>query len=340
MDWYAAHGAAVIRIDLHHDEGHTDPLTGERKHNHHAHVIVDYIDHTTGRSVKLTKEDISELQGVVADALHMERGTSKKLSGKEHLEAQEYREQKAGENAARLEARCKELKRQISQDIQAHTGELRAVCKNLHTLASHTVQHFDRVCAYPAADPTDQERQNRDLLDQERQRSLQEMQVTELMQHQLTLRNLMLKVQHAVERIGKRLQHLASQVPWLKRRFIEREADLEAKMATIKAEAAETLSKAENRAKWAEKAQSEADAKEQRAAEKVELAAKAQNKAESRLIWARNALDRVADILTDLDPESVAFLESKGLREAVGTQRWDSAKAENQEQSQGLGMHM
>lgn len=103
VDWYAAHGAAVISIDLHHDEGHTDPLTGERKHNHHAHIIVDYIDHRTGRSVKLTKEDISHLQGVVAEALHMERGTSVNETGARHLAAQEYREKKAGENLARIE---------------------------------------------------------------------------------------------------------------------------------------------------------------------------------------------------------------------------------------------
>ena len=109
VDWYAAHGAAVISIDLHHDEGHTDPITGERKHNHHAHLIVDYIDHRTGRSVKLTKDDISQLQGVVADALRMERGTAKTETGAEHLAAQEYREKKAGENAARLESKVAEL---------------------------------------------------------------------------------------------------------------------------------------------------------------------------------------------------------------------------------------
>lgn len=115
VDWYRRHGAAVIRIDLHHDEGHTDAVSGERKHNHHAHVIVDYIDHRTGKSVKLTKEDISELQGVVAAALRMERGTSKAETGAEHLAAQEYREKKAGESAQRLEARVAELTAQERQ---------------------------------------------------------------------------------------------------------------------------------------------------------------------------------------------------------------------------------
>ena len=96
-DWYARHGATVIRIDLHHDEGYQDDA-GHRKHNRHAHIIVDYIDHSTGRSVKLTKDDISELQTVVANSLQMERGTPKKVTKKEHLDIAEYREMKANEH--------------------------------------------------------------------------------------------------------------------------------------------------------------------------------------------------------------------------------------------------
>ena len=259
VEWYKAHGAAVIRIDLHHDEGHTDAVSGERKHNHHAHVIVDYIDHTTGRSVKLTKEDISELQGVLAAALHMERGTSKAETGAEHLAAQEYREKKAGENAARLEARCRELEQQMAQDQQEHTGELRAVCKNLQGLANVTVQHFDRVCSYEAADPTDKEREARDRLDQERQRDLLEMQNRELLQHQLDLRNLMLRVQRAVDRIGKRLQKLADSVPFWKKGRLVHEADLQAAVASANAERDQARAEAQKAVKSAENAQSAAE---------------------------------------------------------------------------------
>lgn len=97
VDWYARHGATVIRIDLHQDEGYQDDA-GNRKHNRHAHIIVDYIDHSTGRSVKLTKDDISELQTVVANSLQMERGTPKKVTKKEHLDVAEYREMKANEH--------------------------------------------------------------------------------------------------------------------------------------------------------------------------------------------------------------------------------------------------
>lgn len=259
VEWYKAHGAAVIRIDLHHDEGHTDAVSGERKHNHHAHIIVDYIDHSTGRSVKLSKEDISELQGVVASALHMERGTSKAETGAEHLAAQEYREKKAGENAARLEARCRELEQQMAQDQQEHTGELRAVCKNLQGLANVTVQHFDRVCSYEAADPTDKEREARDRLDQERQRDLLEMQNRELLQHQLDLRNLMLRVQRAVDRIGKRLQKLADSVPFWKKGRLAHEADLQAAVASANAERDQARAEAQKAVKSAENAQSAAE---------------------------------------------------------------------------------
>lgn len=119
VDWFARHGAAVIRIDLHRDEGHTDAVTGERKHNHHAHLVLDFIDHRTGKSVKLTKQDTSDLQTVIAEALGMERGTSVDETGSRHLAAQEYREKKAGESAARLEAKAAELQKQV----KAHQAE-------------------------------------------------------------------------------------------------------------------------------------------------------------------------------------------------------------------------
>lgn len=260
VEWYKSHGAAVIRIDLHHDEGHTDAVTGERKHNHHAHVIVDYIDHASGRSVKLTKEDISELQGVLAAALHMERGTSKAETGAKHLAAQEYREKKAGENAARLEARCQELEKQMAQEQQEHTGELRAVCKNLHALADVTVKHFDRVCSYEAADPTANEREARDRLEQERQRDLLAMQNRELLQHQLDLRNLLLRVQRAVERIGKRLQRLADSVPFWKKHRLAHEADLQAAVSAANAERDQAKAEAQNAVKSAKNAQNAAEA--------------------------------------------------------------------------------
>ena len=98
-NWLAEKGIHTIRIDLHHDEGYQDEK-GDRKYNHHAHIIMDCLNHDTGKTVKLSKEDIEELQGVVADALGMERGEKKAVTGAKHLNPAEYRQQKAEEKAS------------------------------------------------------------------------------------------------------------------------------------------------------------------------------------------------------------------------------------------------
>lgn len=100
----AAKGVRVISIDIHRDEGYQDPLTGERKYNYHAHIIADWTDRVTGKTAKLNKADMSELQTVLADALGMERGESKELTGKDHLTPAQQREKAAAKHAAQLEA--------------------------------------------------------------------------------------------------------------------------------------------------------------------------------------------------------------------------------------------
>ena len=101
--WLAGKGITVISIDLHHDEGHADPETDDLRPNHHAHVIVDWMDHSTGKSVKLSKEDCKEMQTVLAQSLGMERGEPKEDTGIEGLSAIEYKEKMALEHARKLE---------------------------------------------------------------------------------------------------------------------------------------------------------------------------------------------------------------------------------------------
>jgi hypothetical protein len=105
--WLASKGIHTIRIDLHHDEGYED-REGNRKYNQHAHIVMDYLDHNTGKTVKLSKEDIEELQGVVADALDMERGEKKAVTGAKHLSPAEYRQQAAEKKAKEAEIRTSE----------------------------------------------------------------------------------------------------------------------------------------------------------------------------------------------------------------------------------------
>jgi len=78
----------TFQMHIHNDEGHFDE-NGVGKYNYHAHLLFDWVDHDTGKSLKLTPEDMSEIQTITAEVLSMERGLkgSKNLS----LNHNEYR---------------------------------------------------------------------------------------------------------------------------------------------------------------------------------------------------------------------------------------------------------
>ena len=91
IKWFADKGVTTVRLDLHFDEGHIDKKTEERHINNHAHMALDWMDWKTGSTVKLGKKDMSELQTVLADALGMERGEIKEITGKDHIDQAAYR---------------------------------------------------------------------------------------------------------------------------------------------------------------------------------------------------------------------------------------------------------
>lgn len=90
-EWARGKGLDVVRIDMHHDEGYKDEETGNIKFNRHAHIVFDWLDHQTGKTLKLNEQDMSELQDVVAKALDMERGESKAKTGAEHRDVEQQR---------------------------------------------------------------------------------------------------------------------------------------------------------------------------------------------------------------------------------------------------------
>ena len=89
QEWW---GIRAIQIHIHRDEGHyenpDDPSTW--KPNLHAHIIWDWMNHDTGKSYKLGKKDMEELQDMAADTLEMERGQRKSETGREHLEHNDF----------------------------------------------------------------------------------------------------------------------------------------------------------------------------------------------------------------------------------------------------------
>lgn len=125
--WLEERGVHVISISLHVDEGYQDPVTGDRRYNRHAHIIADWTDHATGKTAKLGKADMSELQTVLADALGMERGESKEVTGKDHLTPAQQREKAAAENAARLETRAADLENQVKANQEEADRALRSL---------------------------------------------------------------------------------------------------------------------------------------------------------------------------------------------------------------------
>lgn len=82
------YGIEAFQVHIHNDEGHID-IDGIAKYNYHAHVIYNWTDQDTGKSLKIGKEAWSEIQTLAAKHLEMERGEkgSKSVSLNHH----EYR---------------------------------------------------------------------------------------------------------------------------------------------------------------------------------------------------------------------------------------------------------
>ena len=110
-------GIKALQVHLHRDEGHYE-IPGDDstwKPNFHAHIIWDWMDHTTGKSIKLDADDMSAMQDMVAEALNMERGVKKSETGLDHLERNDFILQKQEKEKKRLEAEKRKI--QSERDI-------------------------------------------------------------------------------------------------------------------------------------------------------------------------------------------------------------------------------
>lgn len=109
-------GIKTIQIHTHKDEGYTpEDKPGDWKPNLHAHMIFDWTD-DSGKSLKLKKQDLAEMQTVLAECLNMERGVS---SDRKHLNSIQYKAMKEAEKVLELENRATRAKQ-----ITAHLPEL------------------------------------------------------------------------------------------------------------------------------------------------------------------------------------------------------------------------
>ena len=135
-------GITPLQIFLHKDEGHWlsgQPEAGDResfqvgekwfKPNYHAHIVFDWMNHDTGKSRKLNDEDMTEMQSLASDILLMERGQSKAITGKEHLERNDFIIEKQKAELQRMDA----AKRHKEEQINLAEQELKQVKSEIRT---------------------------------------------------------------------------------------------------------------------------------------------------------------------------------------------------------------
>ena len=135
-------GITPLQIFLHKDEGHwlngqleTEDKesfkVGDRwfKPNYHAHIVFDWMNHETGKSRKLNDDDMMQMQTLASDILLMERGQSKAVTGKEHLERNDFIIEKQKAELQRMDA----AKRHKEEQINLAEQELKQVKSEIRT---------------------------------------------------------------------------------------------------------------------------------------------------------------------------------------------------------------
>lgn len=121
-------GITPLQVFIHRDEGHysnpQDPATW--KPNLHAHIVWDWMNHETGKSCKLDEKAMSEMQSVLAECLEMERGISKEVTSKKHLERTDFIIAKQKQEAEQAKAEKKaalSAKEEAEAELQFIKGE-------------------------------------------------------------------------------------------------------------------------------------------------------------------------------------------------------------------------
>lgn len=111
-------GVTPIQIAIHKDEGHWQGETW--KPNLHAHIVFDWYNHSTGKSIKTTSLDAIEMQTICAEVLGMERGVS---SEKKHLDAARYKAHARQKEIEILTQKVGELQEEVDELSSTKTAK-------------------------------------------------------------------------------------------------------------------------------------------------------------------------------------------------------------------------
>jgi hypothetical protein len=139
-------GIDVFQIAIHKDEGYRKGKDG-LKLNLHAHLVADWTDHQSGKSLKLNRNDMSEMQTICAEVLGMERGKS---SEKQHLSAIQYKIAAEEQRAEAIESKTRGLgiiQKNLSNDISDLLVEIKTKSKECDRLAL-SAKNMGRILEY------------------------------------------------------------------------------------------------------------------------------------------------------------------------------------------------
>jgi len=101
----------IFQIAIHRDEGHFDKESKEWKPNYHAHLVADWQDLKTGKTLKHQSFHYSKMQDITAECLGMERGIE---GSKGRLEAIEFKIQKKEQELLTLDEKINNVKSELS----------------------------------------------------------------------------------------------------------------------------------------------------------------------------------------------------------------------------------
>lgn len=100
----------IFQIAIHKDEGHFDKESKEWKPNYHAHLVADWQDLQTGKTLKHQSFHYSKMQDITAECLGMERGIA---GSKGRLEAIEFKIQKKEQELLALDEKINSVKSEL-----------------------------------------------------------------------------------------------------------------------------------------------------------------------------------------------------------------------------------
>ena len=139
-------GIDVFQIAIHKDEGYKKSKDGI-KLNLHAHLVADWTDHESGKSLKLNRNDMAEMQTICAEVLGMERGKS---SEKQHLSAIQYKIAAEEQRAEAIKSKTRGLgiiQKNLSNDISDLLVEVKTRSKECDRLAL-SAKNMGRILEY------------------------------------------------------------------------------------------------------------------------------------------------------------------------------------------------